>query len=106
MTPNYTLSLLVTITFIIISAFIVTAEISSGRIKGDDEPHIVSWRVLEGITEPFESNQQDAIPPWKQMKNAADQKAASMAVQQALHEYGTTTTAPLHVRRYADGRTL
>jgi hypothetical protein len=58
------------------------AEISSGRIKGDDEPHIVSWRVLEGVTEPFESNQQGAIPVWKQMKSLADQKAASRLIQQ------------------------
>jgi hypothetical protein len=69
-------------------------EISSGRIKGDDEPHIVSWRVLEGVTEPFESNLQESVPSWKQMKNAADQKAAGLAVQQALHEYGQLLRHP------------
>jgi len=72
----------------------ISGEISSGRIKGDDEPHIVSWRVLEGVTEPFESNQRDIVPVWKQMKNAADHKAASMAVQQALHEYGQLLRHP------------
>lgn len=71
-----------------------TAELTSGRIKGDDEPHIVSWRVLEGITEPFESNQQESIPAWKQMKNAADQKAAGLVIQQALHEYGQLLRHP------------
>jgi hypothetical protein len=70
------------------------ASISSGRIKGDDEPHIVSWRVLEGVTEPFESNKQQAVPAWKQMKAAADHKAASLAVQQALHEYGQILRHP------------
>ncbi|KAJ1440152.1 hypothetical protein B484DRAFT_443650 [Ochromonadaceae sp. CCMP2298] len=69
-----------------------SAEISSGRIKGDDEPHMVSWRVLEGVTEPFDSNQQEA--PWKIMKAAADQKAASRLIQQALHEYGQLLRHP------------
>ena len=72
----------------------VDGEISTGRIKGDDEPHMVSWRVLEGVTEPFESNQQESIPAWKQMKNAADQKAAGLAIQQALHEYGQLLRHP------------
>eukprot|EP00981_Chlorochromonas_danica_P011592 scaffold4140_cov178-Ochromonas_danica.AAC.5 len=72
----------------------ILAEITSGRIKGEDEPHLVSWRVLEGITEPFETSQQTHLPPWKLMKNAADQKAASMAIQQALHEYGQLLRHP------------
>ena len=54
----------------------------------NDEPHIVSWRVLEGVTEPFDSFRPSDIPLWKQMKNAADQKAANMMIQAALHEYG------------------
>ena len=54
----------------------------------NDEPHIVSWRVLEGVTEPFDSFRPNDIPLWKQMKNAADQKAANMMIQAALHEYG------------------
>ena len=62
--------------------------ISSGRIKGDDEPHLVSWRVLEGVTEPFDSVRANELPLWKQMKNSADQKSANMMIQAALHEYG------------------
>jgi hypothetical protein len=53
-------------------------EMLSGRIRGDDEPHIVSWRVLEGVTEPFDSFRPIDIPVWKQMKNSADLKAANM----------------------------
>ena len=66
----------------------VAAEIHSGRLKGEDEPHIVSWRVLEGVTEPFDSFRPSDVPLWKQMKNSADQKAANVMVQAALHEYG------------------
>jgi hypothetical protein len=69
-------------------------EILSGRIKGDDEPHIVSWRILEGVTEPFESSHQQQIPAWKQLKNAADHKAANLIIQQALHEYGQLLRHP------------
>lgn len=61
---------------------------------GNDEPHIVSWRVLEGVTEPFESQQHREVPAWKLMKDAADQKAASLAIQQALHEYGQLLRHP------------
>ena len=77
----------------------LSAEMSTGRIKGDDEPRMVSWRVLQGVTEPFDTTNSDssdtsAIPIWKQMKNAADHKAASQAIQQALHEYGQLIRHP------------
>lgn len=72
----------------------VCAELSSGRIKGKDEPQLVSWKVLEGITEPFGTNSENSIPVWKQMKASADQKAANMAMQQALHEYGQILRHP------------
>ena len=65
---------------------IITEEKESMHLN--DEPHIVSWRVLEGVTEPFDSFRPSDIPLWKQMKNAADQKAANMMIQAALHEYG------------------
>jgi hypothetical protein len=69
-------------------------QIINDRIKGDDEPRLVSWKVLEGVTEPFESFKESQIPAWKIMKNAADQKAASMLIQQALHEYGQLLRHP------------
>ena len=47
------------------------------RIRGSDEPQLVSYRVLEGVTEPFEALRPDGdIPTWKLMKAAADNKAA------------------------------
>jgi hypothetical protein len=76
------------------NSVVIKCEIFSGRIRGDDEPKIVSWKVLEGITEPFDSNQKIDIPTWKLMKNAADQKAASLMIQQALHEYGQLLRHP------------
>jgi tetratricopeptide (TPR) repeat protein len=72
----------------------IVSEITSGRIKGDDEPRLVSWKVLEGITEPFGTSYESTIPIWKQMKISADQKAANMAMQQALHEYGQILRHP------------
>jgi tetratricopeptide (TPR) repeat protein len=72
----------------------ILSEITSGRIKGDDEPRLVSWKVLEGITEPFGTSYESTIPIWKQMKISADQKAANMAMQQALHEYGQILRHP------------
>ena len=63
-------------------------------IRGDDEPRIVSWRVLEGVTEPFNSNVEQLTPPWKLMKMAADNKAAELNIQQALHEYGQLLRHP------------
>lgn len=70
------------------------AELSSGRIKGDDEPRLLTWRVLEGVTEHFGASQHYEIPAWKAMKEAADQKAASMMIQQALREYGQLLRHP------------
>ena len=58
------------------------------RIRAHDEPQIVSWRVLEGVTEPFEEDPEDILPPWKHMKQLADAKAADMAIPQALADYG------------------
>jgi hypothetical protein len=72
----------------------ISSEITSGRIKGSDEPQLVSWKVLEGITEPFGTSHENAVPVWKQMKSSADQKAANMAMQQALHEYGQILRHP------------
>lgn len=69
-------------------------ELTSGRIRGEDEPQLVSWRVLEGITEPFQSGPDSTIPVWKQMKASADQKATDQAIQQALHEYGQLIRHP------------
>lgn len=85
---------LLTIAIFLVSLWYVHTEISTGRIKGDDEPHMVSWHVLEGITEPFESEQHQDIPAWKQMKNSADQKAAGQMIQLALHEYGQILRHP------------
>lgn len=88
-------------TFIVLLQFRkIYCEITSGRIKGEDEPRMVSWKVLQGVTEPFDSlsmnnqDQENIIPIWKQMKNAADHKAASLAIQQALHEYGQLIRHP------------
>ena len=69
-------------------------DIMHGRIRGNDEPQLVSHRVLEGVTEPFEANQPHRAPAWKQMKIAADQKAANQMIQQALHEYGQLLKHP------------
>jgi len=71
-----------------------TDPASAPRIKGDDEPNIVSWRVLEGVTEPFNSNVEQQVPAWKLMKMAADSKAKEMNIQQALHEYGQLLRHP------------
>ena len=72
---------------------IASSEILSGRIKGNDEPQLVSRHVLEGVTEPFESVK-DETPLWKVMKDSADQKAAVQMIQQALHEYGQILKSP------------
>ena len=58
----------------------------SGPMRGDDEPHIVSWRVLEGVIKSFDSFRPSEIPLWKQMKNSADQKAVNMMLQHAMEE--------------------
>ena len=73
----------------------INSELLSGRIKGDDEPHLVTWRVLEGVTEPFGNiHNLYEKPAWKVMKEAADQKAASLMIQLALHEYGQLLRHP------------
>jgi len=88
------------LTFCILFLFLFVSEgekLGHGRTvrrKADDEPHLVSWKVLEGITEPFETSQQSIIPVWKQMKTSADQKAVNLAIQQALHEYGQILRHP------------
>ncbi|RYH06940.1 hypothetical protein EON65_42270 [archaeon] len=73
---------------------ICQGELTTDRMRAEDEPNLVSWRVLEGITEPYATYRQKATPAWKQMKMAADQKAASMQIQQALHEYGQLLRHP------------
>lgn len=70
------------------------SEILPDRIRGTDEPQLVSYRVLEGVTEPFASNRPDQAPAWKVMKMAADQKAAKQMIQQALQEYGQLLKHP------------
>lgn len=85
--------------WIIVNIFLlicgINGELSSGRIKGDDEPHLVTWRVLEGVTEPFGNiHNLYEKPAWKVMKEAADQKAASLMIQLALHEYGQLLRHP------------
>jgi hypothetical protein len=76
------------------SVCVSIGELQSGRIRSDDEPQLVTWRVLEGITEPFQSGTDSVVPVWKQMKASADQKAADQALQQALHEYGQLIRHP------------
>lgn len=76
---------LVLLTYVLLHT---NGEMLSGRIRGEDEPQIASWRVLEGVTEPFDSFRPIDLPVWKQMKNSADLKAANMMIQNALHEYG------------------
>eukprot|EP01041_Mallomonas_annulata_P003431 gene3431-6809_t len=71
----------------------INSEILSGRIKGKDEPQLVSHRVLEGVTEPYETSP-DQMPPWKVMKDSADHKAAIQMIQQALKEYGQILRHP------------
>jgi hypothetical protein len=70
------------------------SEILPDRIRGHDEPQLVSYRVLEGVTEPFATNQPDQAPAWKLMKTAADKKAAKQMIQQALQEYGQLLKHP------------
>jgi hypothetical protein len=65
------------------------------RIRGSDEPQLVSYRVLEGVTEPFEALRPDGdIPTWKLMKAAADNKAAVRMALPALQEYGQILKNP------------
>ena len=71
------------------------SQLSTGRIRGEDEPQLVNFRLLEGVTEPFEKHRSDSdIPQWKLMKSIADQKASSRLSLQALHEYGSIVKNP------------
>lgn len=79
---------LIVVTLLLLLLLITPLQCEVNDRVRDDEPHIVSWRVLEGVTEPFDSFRPIDIPVWKQMKNSADLKAANMMIQQALHEYG------------------
>jgi len=85
--------LLILIILTILNVY-VYGELTSDRLAADDEPNLVSWRVLEGVTEPFESFKPVEIPLWKQLKDAADIKAASMSLNQALKEYGQLLKHP------------
>lgn len=62
------------------------------------EPHLVSYRLLEGVVEPFHDPSRgppgDAPPAWKVMKRAADLKAANHLLRQALAEYGQLLRHP------------
>ena len=59
-----------------------------------EEPALVSFRVLEGVTEPFARAAADT-PLWREMKASADARAARKQVQQALAEYGQLLRHPL-----------
>ena len=68
------------------------------RTRGDYyEPQLLSFRVLEGVTEPLTSGMQSskADPLWRQLKAAADTKAAHKQVQLALSSYGQLLRNPL-----------
>jgi hypothetical protein len=73
---------------------IVVGEPLSGRIKGQDEPQLISYNVLEGVTEPFDAQDSMKTPMWKVMKTSADLKAASGSILQALTEYGQIIKNP------------
>ena len=66
----------------------------STRIKGSDEPYMVSHTILQGVIEPFESSKKSEIPAWKQMKDAADYKAAKLYLSQALVSYSQLLRHP------------
>lgn len=66
----------------------------SERIRGDDEPRLVNYHVLEGVTEPFEIPEISLVPPWKLIKASADKKASEQLIQSALHEYGQLIRHP------------
>ena len=59
-----------------------------------EEPQLLSFRVLEGVTEPFARSSADT-PLWREMKASADGKAARKQVQLALAEYGQLLKHPL-----------
>jgi hypothetical protein len=69
-------------------------DYDSTRIKSDDEPHMVSHTILQGVIEPFESSVRAEVPAWKQMKDAADYKAAKLFLSQALVSYSQLLRHP------------
>ena len=64
------------------------------RIKADNEPNMVSHTILQGVIEPFELSKRAEIPAWKQMKDAADHKAAKLYLSQALASYNQLLRHP------------
>lgn len=64
----------------------------------EPEPLLVSYRLLEGVVEPFHDSSRgqlgDAPPAWKVMKRSADLKAANHLLRQALTEYGQLIRHP------------
>jgi hypothetical protein len=76
------------------SAPFIDRPSSGSQYKRDNEPKLVSWKVLEGVTEPFDSYKPVDMPAWKQMKVSADHKASNQLMQQALHEYGQLIRHP------------
>jgi hypothetical protein len=75
--------------------FMVVKTQFTERIKGHDEPQLISYRLLEGVTEPFELPEAISIPLWQTMKQSADTKAAQQLYQDSLHEYGQLLKNPL-----------
>lgn len=73
---------------------LVNSFLENNRIKGEDEPNMVSYRVLEGIIEPFELSDKHDVPAWKSMKDMADLKAANMQLQSALESYSQLLKHP------------
>jgi hypothetical protein len=72
----------------------VSSDRLANQYKRDNEPKLVSWKVLEGVTEPFDSYKPVDMPAWKQMKVSADHKSSNLLIQQALHEYGQLIRHP------------
>ena len=64
------------------------------RIKADNEPNMVSHSILQGVIEPFELSKKAEVPAWKQMKDAADHKAAKLYLNQALASYNELLRHP------------
>jgi tetratricopeptide (TPR) repeat protein len=87
---NYCLLAIVWLSFCLISSRTFDANAHAP----EEEPLLFSYRVLEGVTEPFASPAQ-GMPLWKQMKATADGRAAKKQIQQALVEYGQLLKHPL-----------
>ena len=85
----------ISVLFLIFSVVIISAQVDeSERIRGDDEPRLVNYHLLEGVTEPFEIPEVSLIPLWKSMKSSADKKASEQMIQSALAEYGHLIRSP------------